>query len=61
MSIESRSRPSAAPSTPWSKKRLRQYGHIKQGLLDSGRDAEEAEEIAARTVIEEQLERKPAR
>ena len=61
MSIESRSRPSEAPSTPWSKKRLRQYGHIKQGLLDSGRDAEEAEKIASCTVNKEQLERKLAR
>jgi hypothetical protein len=34
----------------WSKKRERQYEHIKEGLLDKGESEETAEEIAARTV-----------
>jgi hypothetical protein len=34
----------------WSKKRERQYGHIKDGLIERGEDPEKAEEIAARTV-----------
>lgn len=34
----------------WSSKRERQYQHIKDGLEDSGRSEDEAEEIAARTV-----------
>lgn len=37
----------------WSKKRERQYEHIKDGLEDRGTNAEEAEEIAARTVNKE--------
>ncbi|GAA2250562.1 MULTISPECIES: plasmid stabilization protein [Kitasatospora] len=36
-----------------SPKRERQYEHIKEGLLDRGRDEETAEEIAARTVNKE--------
>lgn len=36
--------------TGWSKKRERQYVHIKEGLQDRGEDEEVAEEIAARTV-----------
>ncbi|WP_371483785.1 plasmid stabilization protein [Kitasatospora sp. NBC_00315] len=36
-----------------SPKRERQYEHIKQGLLEHGRDEETAEEIAARTVNKE--------
>jgi plasmid stabilization system protein ParE len=44
------------PSTQWSKKRERQYRHIKQGLLKSGRGAGEAEEIAARTVNKERAQ-----
>ena len=34
----------------WSKKRERQYEHIKEGLEDRGRSEDTAEEIAARTV-----------
>lgn len=37
----------------WSKKRERQYQHIKQGLEDEGRSEDTAEEIAARTVNKE--------
>ena len=41
------------PQQAWSKKRERQYGHIKEGLLERGEDEETAEEIAARTVNKE--------
>jgi len=41
------------PQKAWSKKRERQYEHIKEGLLDRGDSEEEAEEIAARTVNKE--------
>ncbi|WP_028637205.1 hypothetical protein [Nocardioides sp. URHA0032] len=41
------------PQEQWSKKRERQYEHIKEGLEDRGRDEDEAEEIAARTVNKE--------
>jgi len=41
------------PSTAWSRKRERQYQHIKDGLLERGRSEDEAEEIAARTVNKE--------
>ncbi len=34
----------------WSKKRERQYEHIKEGLLEKGEPKNKAEEIAARTV-----------
>jgi hypothetical protein len=34
----------------WSKKRERQYEHIKEGLLERGDSEDKAEEIAARTV-----------
>lgn len=37
----------------WSDKRERQYDHIKEGLLERGRDEDVAEEIAARTVNKE--------
>lgn len=37
----------------WSKKRERQYEHIKEGLEDRGRSEDVAEEIAARTVNKE--------
>lgn len=37
----------------WSRKRERQYEHIKEGLEDRGRSEDEAEEIAARTVNKE--------
>ena len=38
------------PQQAWSKKRERQYEHIKAGLLERGEDEDTAEEIAARTV-----------
>jgi hypothetical protein len=41
------------PQRAWSKKRERQYEHIKDGLLDRGEDTDTAEEIAARTVNKE--------
>ena len=41
------------PERSWSKKRERQYEHIKEGLLDRGESEDEAEEIAARTVNKE--------
>ncbi len=41
------------PQKAWSKKRARQYEHIKDGLLDSGKSEDTAEEIAARTVNKE--------
>lgn len=41
------------PQKAWSKKRERQYEHIKKGLLDRGEDLDTAEQIAARTVNKE--------
>ncbi|MGY0390241.1 plasmid stabilization protein [Nocardioides sp. WG-D5] len=41
------------PQRAWSKKRERQYEHIKKGLLDRGENEDTAEEIAARTVNKE--------
>lgn len=41
------------PQPSWSPRRKRQYEHIKEGLLDRGKDEETAEEIAARTVNKE--------
>jgi hypothetical protein len=41
------------PQKAWSKKRERQYEHIKEGLEDRGRSEDTAEEIAARTVNKE--------
>ena len=41
------------PQPGWSKKRERQYEHIKDGLVEQGRDEDTAEEIAARTVNKE--------
>lgn len=38
------------PQQAWSKKRERQYEHIKEGLRERGESEERAEEIAARTV-----------
>lgn len=37
----------------WSRKRERQYDHIKDGLEDRGYKTDEAKEIAARTVNKE--------
>jgi hypothetical protein len=41
------------PQRSWSKKRERQYEHIKEGLEERGRSEDTAEEIAARTVNKE--------
>lgn len=41
------------PQQGWSRKRERQYDHIKSGLEERGRSEQEAEEIAARTVNKE--------
>jgi hypothetical protein len=41
------------PQQAWSKKRERQYEHIKESVLDRGEDEDTAEEIAARTVNKE--------
>jgi hypothetical protein len=41
------------PQQAWSKKRERQYEHIKEGLEDRGRSEGTAEQIAARTVNKE--------
>src|SRR3954465_1504285 len=41
------------PQQAWSKKRERQYEHIKEGLEERGRNEDTAEEIAARTVNKE--------
>ena len=41
------------PQPGWSKKRERQYEHIKDGVLDRAESEDTAEEIAARTVNKE--------
>ena len=41
------------PQQAWSKKRERQYDHIKAGLKKRGESEDTAEEIAARTVNKE--------
>lgn len=41
------------PQQAWSKKRERQYEHVKEGLEDRGRSESTAAEIAARTVNKE--------
>jgi hypothetical protein len=38
------------PQRAWSKKREREYQHIKEGLEERGRPEKTAKEIAARTV-----------
>jgi hypothetical protein len=49
------------PPQAWSKKRERQYEHIKEGLEDHGRSEDLAEEIAARTVNKERARAGEAR
>ena len=49
------------PQQAWSKKRERQYEHIKEGLEDQGRSEDTAEEIAARTVNKERARSGEAR
>jgi hypothetical protein len=49
------------PPAAWSKKRERQYEHIKEGLKDRGESEDTAEEIAARTVNKERARHGEAR
>ena len=49
------------PQRAWSKKRERQYEHIKEGLEDRGTSEDKAEEIAARTVNKERARHGEAR
>ncbi len=49
------------PQQAWSKKRERQYEHIKDGLLDRDTPEDQAEEIAARTVNKERARHGEAR
>jgi hypothetical protein len=49
------------PQKAWSKKRERQYDHIKEGLEERGESEDEAEEIAARTVNKERARRGEAK
>jgi hypothetical protein len=49
------------PQAGWSKKRERQYQHIKEGLRDRGESEDTAEEIAARTVNKERARAGEAR
>ena len=49
------------PQRAWSKKRERQYEHIKAGVLERGEDEDTAEEIAARTVNKERARAGEAR
>lgn len=49
------------PKNPWSAKRQRQYSHIKDSLLERGRDEPVAEEIAARVVNKERAQHGEAR
>ena len=44
------------PQQGWSKKRERQYEHIKDGLEEQGRPEKVAKEIAARTVNKERAQ-----
>lgn len=53
MHVRSDEEVGAMPQQQWSKKRERQYDHIKDGLEERGRSEDEAEEIAARTVNKE--------
>jgi plasmid stabilization system protein ParE len=49
------------PQQAWSKKRERQYEHIKEGLEDRGTSDKKAEEIAARTVNKERARKGEAK
>jgi plasmid stabilization system protein ParE len=49
------------PQAGWSKKRERQYEHIKAGLERRGESEDEAQEIAARTVNKERARAGEAR
>ncbi len=41
------------PQQAWSNKRERQYDHIKEGLVERGKDEDTAKEIASHTVNKE--------
>jgi hypothetical protein len=41
------------PQQAWSKKRERQYKHVKESVKEGGASEKKAEEIAARTVNKE--------
>jgi len=49
------------PQRAWSKKRERQYQHIKSGLKKRGESEDTAEEIASRTVNKERARAGEAR
>ena len=49
------------PKGEWTRKRERQYDHIKQGLKKRGKPEAVAEEIAARTVNKERAREGEAR
>ena len=49
------------PQQAWSKKRERQYKHIKESLEDRGTSDKKAEEIAARTVNKERARKGEAK
>jgi hypothetical protein len=49
------------PQQAWTKKRERQYDHIKAGLKKRGESEDTAEEIAARTVNKERARAGEAR
>ena len=49
------------PTRSWTKKRERQYEHIKEGLEERGTKEGKAEEIAARTVNKERARHGEAR
>jgi plasmid stabilization system protein ParE len=49
------------PRGIWSRKRERQYEHIKESVLDRGEGERKAEEIAARTVNKERARAGEAR
>jgi hypothetical protein len=51
--LRGRAKEIAVPQKTWSKKRERQYDHIKASEERSGRPEDVAEEIAARTVNKE--------
>ena len=50
---EPKKTPKQGSQPGWTKKRERQYEHIKDGLTERGRSEDVAEEIAARTVNKE--------
>jgi plasmid stabilization system protein ParE len=49
------------PQQAWSKRRERQYEHIKESYRDRGVSTDEAEERAARTVNKERAEKGEAK